>query len=375
MRPLFVAAHAVADHWGLAAKSCLERLSVAVGRANLGFLYVTETFSGDLPSILTFLRETTRVETWVGAAVPGLCAGTQEIRDGGAMAVLLGHLPEGSFRVFSSVDAADFSARLGTWAMGHGPALALVHGDPRHAGLTALVETLADGIGFLVGGLVAVGDHPSQLAGGVVPGAVSGLLLGEPVQAVTGLTQGCTPIGPVHVVGESWGNVVANLDGKPALEVFKADAGELIARDPRRAAGYIHVALPVAGSDRGDYVVRTLMGLDPAQGWLAVGDEIPVGQRLMFVRRDPAAAQADLDRMLNDVRRRLDGRVPLAAVYVTCTARGEHMFGERGAELDQVRRALGAAVPLIGFFANGEISGQRLYAYTGVLTVLCGSGQ
>ncbi|OJX81786.1 FIST C-terminal domain-containing protein [Magnetospirillum sp. 64-120] len=372
MRPFFVSAHAVADHWGLAAKSCLERLGAAQGNANLGIIYVTEIFSADLPSILTFLRETTRVETWVGAAVPGLCAGAQEIRDGGAMAVLLGNLPKDGFQVFSSADAADFSARLGTWAMAHGPALALIHGDPRHAGLPGLLESLADGIGFLVGGLVSTNDHPTQVAGVVLPGAVSGLLLGASIPVVTGLTQGCTPIGPVHVVGEGWGNVVANLDGKPAIEVFKADVGELIARDPSRAAGYIHVALPVEGSDRGDYSVRTLLGLDPAKGWLAVGDEITVGQKLLFVRRDPAAARADLDRMLDDVRRRLDGRPPLAAFYVTCIGRGEHMFGERGLELSRVRQALGQSVPLIGFFANGEISGQRLYGYTGVLTVICG---
>jgi small ligand-binding sensory domain FIST len=174
-------------------------------------------------------------------------------------------------------------------------------------------------------------------------------------------------------VTEGWANVVAGLDGKSALAVFKAEVGELLARDPRRAAGYIHAALPVEGSDQGDYVVRTLMGLDQAQGWLAVADDIHVGQRLMLVRRDPIAAQADLARMLDDVCGRLQGRQPLAALYVTCTARGEHMFGEPGAELAQVRQALGPAVPLIGYFANGEISGQRLYGYTGVLTVLTGT--
>lgn len=373
MRPLFVAAHALADHWGLAAKACLERVSAAVGRANLGILYTTEAFAADLPSILTFLRETTRVEHWVGAAVPGLCVGNQEIRDGGAMAVMLGQVPEGAFKLFSSTDAADFTARLGLWANANTPSIALVHGDPRHAGLPALIESLADGIGFLTGGLVATSDHPSHLAGSVLPGALSGVLLAEPIQAVVGLTQGCTPIGPVHAVTEGWGNVVAGLDGKSALEVFKAEVGELLARDLRRAAGYIHAALPVEGSDQGDYVVRTLMGLDQAQGWLAVADEIHVGQRLMLVRRDPIAAQTDLARMLDDVCGRLQGRLPLAALYVTCTARGEHMFGEPGAELAQVRQALGPAVPLIGYFANGEISGQRLYGYTGVLTVLTGT--
>ena len=373
MRPLFVATHAVADHWGLAAKACLERLAGVIGRANLGFLYVTEPFAADLPSILTFLRETTRVESWVGAAVPGLCAGSQEIRGGSAMAVMLGHVPEGAFRLFSSTDAADFAPRLGGWAQASAPALALVHADPRQGGLPATLDSLAEGIGFLVGGLVASGDHPTQVADTVMPGALSGLLVGGAVQAVTGLTQGCTPIGPTHIVTDGWGNVVASLDGRPALEVFKAEAGELIARDLARAAGYIHAALPVEGSDRGDYVVRNLIGLDPTHAWLVVADEIRVGQRMLFVRRDPVAAQADLARMLDDVRRRLMGRVPLAALYVTCIGRGEHMFGERGAELSMVRESLGPAVPLIGFFANGEISGQRLYAYTGVLTVLTGT--
>jgi small ligand-binding sensory domain FIST len=44
------------------------------------------------------------------------------------------------------------------------------------------------------------------------------------------------------------------------------------------------------------------------------------------------------------------------------------MFGSRGAELTLVRQALGE-VPLVGFFCNGEISRDRLYGYTGVLTV------
>jgi small ligand-binding sensory domain FIST len=59
---------------------------------------------------------------------------------------------------------------------------------------------------------------------------------------------------------------------------------------------------------------------------------------------------------------------PRGALYYSCVARGEHMFGRRGAELELVRRALGD-VPLVGFFCNGEISRDRLYGYTGVLTV------
>jgi small ligand-binding sensory domain FIST len=68
---------------------------------------------------------------------------------------------------------------------------------------------------------------------------------------------------------------------------------------------------------------------------------------------------------------RLTGRMKLAprgALYHACVARGRHMFGEDGAEIAILREALGP-VPLVGFFANGEICHNRLYGYTGVLSL------
>ena len=56
------------------------------------------------------------------------------------------------------------------------------------------------------------------------------------------------------------------------------------------------------------------------------------------------------------------------ALYYACLGRGEHMFGRRGAELEMLREVLGD-LPVTGFFCNGEISHNRLYGYTGVLTL------
>jgi small ligand-binding sensory domain FIST len=56
------------------------------------------------------------------------------------------------------------------------------------------------------------------------------------------------------------------------------------------------------------------------------------------------------------------------AVYVSCSGRGGPHFGARHAELQVVRHTLGD-VPLVGFFAGGEIARHHLYGYTGVLTV------
>lgn len=56
------------------------------------------------------------------------------------------------------------------------------------------------------------------------------------------------------------------------------------------------------------------------------------------------------------------------AVYYSCPGRGQHMFGTPNRELGLIREAPGET-PLVGFFANGEISHDRLYGYTGVLTL------
>jgi small ligand-binding sensory domain FIST len=359
----FTTAHAVADHWGVAAKLCREQLGDAVKGANLGFLYATESFSGNLGSILTYLRETTRIEHWVGGVAPGICVGDREFREQGAIAAMVGHLDPDNFHVF----AGD----VGSWPEWRFPILGLVHGDPRDPGLPDAIEFVADVTGYLAGGLLSSLGPPAQLADQVMAGGLSGIMVDEAIPVLTGMTQGCSPVGGMHTITECLDGIIMRLDDKPALDVLKQEVGELLARDLRRIAGYIHVGLPVPGSDGPDYQVRTLMGVDPAQGWIAMGGQAAVGDQMIFVRRDANTAQADLKRMLDDIRRRLGNRPIRAGIYVSCTGRGVYMFGEAGAEPLALQEALGD-FPLIGFFANGEICRDRLYGFTGVLTLFPG---
>jgi small ligand-binding sensory domain FIST len=122
------------------------------------------------------------------------------------------------------------------------------------------------------------------------------------------------------------------------------------------------------GSDRADYVVRNLLGLDVQRDIVAVGSELRRGDPVMFVKRDGGTAQADLRRMLHDLLRRAEGRAIRGALYHSCVARGPNMFGSDSAELRTIEAVLGP-VPLVGFFTNGEIFRNRLYSYTGVLTL------
>ena len=366
----FALGHAACADWQEAARRCLAQIGDAP-RANLGFLYVTDHFAGDLEAILSYLKDETGVEEWVGSVGIGICATGREYFDEPALAVMLATFPAQNFRVFSGIehDLEELGPDCAQWAEHATASLAVVHADPSNSKTPLLVEALAQALpaGFLVGGITSSRHGHRQVANVVTHGGLSGVLFAAEQGVVTGLTQGCCLMGQKHQISEARGQVLARLDGRPALEVFNEEVGDILANDPQRAAGYIFAALPIHGSDTGDYLVRNIIGIDPEKNLLAVSDQLEVGEALQFCRRDVRTAQEDLLRMLRDVKRRCP-KPPRGGVYYSCVGRGRNMFGERSEELLTIQQELGD-FPLVGFFANGEISHDRLYGYTGVLTV------
>ena len=266
---------------------------------------------------------------------------------------------------------------------------------------TTAVQFAAGGDGYIKG---------QGAAGGVFNGGLSGVAFGEGVHLVSRVTQGALPIGPVHQVTGVDGHVLFQLDGKSALDVLEADLGVTIdqPKGPGLAAAIdavraTLVGLSEPGSDAvgrtgnfgSDVIVRHIIGLDPARRGVAIAAQATEGIRLAFCQRNVQAARADLTRICAEIREELEPQeltleaaaslsapgseslqhpVPhparriAGAVYVSCAGRGGPHFGGPSAELQIVRRALGD-VPLIGFFAGGEIARNHLYGYTGVLTV------
>lgn len=381
----FVGGHSVAETWAAVAKeleSKLAGLEPRAGRQGLGFLYVTDALAEDYGSIVSYLRQKTGVQHWVGSVGMGVCVagggGGREWFQRPAAAVMVGDFEKDAFRVIPRLgeSVAELGDAAASWMAAAMPPFGVVHGDPMNGAVPSLIEALAQEMenavlevpGFLVGGLTSSMGAHYQLADEVVGGGLSGALFAPSVEVATGLTQGCQPLGAAHRVTDSMEGVIMTLDGAPALEVFKADIGELLARDLGRVAGYVHAAFPIAGSDTGDYVVRNLVGIDPERGWLAVGGMVETGDRVMFVRRDPAGAEADLRAMVEGLKARVPGP-PRGALYFSCVARGPGMFGREGRETEIVGEILGD-VPLAGFFGQGEISNNRIYGYTGVLTLI-----
>jgi small ligand-binding sensory domain FIST len=326
-------------------RACVEALG-RPGRG-LGFVYFTDVLAGEADKILDSLKTQTGVRDWIGSVGTGILATGTEYQDGPALAAMVADLD--AFSVFSGRAPLKANGSFG-----------VVHADPAAPDLPGLVSDMSAkvGTGYIVGGVSSSRSRTVQIANEVLSGGLSGAVLGEEVAVATRLTQGCTPYPGRFRVTEGEDNIIARLDGRPALEVLlEAVGGERT---------QLLVGLPVPGSDTGDYTARNIVGVDPKAGLIAIGDLVEPGMEVLFCKRDAAAAKKDLEGILSSLKR--DAPRPRGALYYSCVARGEHMFGSRGAELDLVKRSLGE-VPLVGFFCNGEISRDRLYGYTGVLTV------
>lgn len=366
----FSSAHVTGDDWQSVCASVLDTID-SDNAGDLAFLYLSDDLAANADSIVDQLREQSGITHWVGCVGMGLCSNGRETYGETAASALLTPFDSDDFRLMPPIAQSpdEWLTATESWRNNSLASVAVVHGDPASSELPDLLVRLSDGLqgGFLVGGIASADSQPVQIADKAVGGGLSGVLLSGRIAVNTGLSQGCSLIGDRHQIDAGQRNIIQTIDGRPALDVFKEDIGEVLARDLRRVGGYIFAALPIIGSDTGDYLVRNLVGIDPDQGLLAIGDYVQPGMEVQFARRDANTARDDLQHMIENLLQRLPSP-PRGALYHSCLGRGRNQFGDDSEELKLVQELIGD-VPLAGFYANGEISHHRLYGYTGVLTL------
>ncbi|MEI6762495.1 MAG: FIST C-terminal domain-containing protein [Betaproteobacteria bacterium] len=418
---LFPYGHATHPQWLMAAGLVLAQLRAQMtlqdyaNAPTLALLYITDHYVPQAAEILAHLSgELPEITDWSGTVGIGIAANNVEYFDEPALAVMLCELPPDQYRVFSGV------APLGLGFEAH---TALVHADPAGPELTELIHEMSarTSTGYLFGGLsssrlgtvqFAVGGNGNirgqGAASGVFQGGLSGVAFAEGVNLVSRVTQGCLPLAGAHRVTEAQDNVALALGDEPALDVLLRELKVSLAQ-PQAALQAVRstlvgllaapaegrqgdsLAVGRTGNFGNDVLVRHIIGLDPGRRGVAVSDRLQSGMQLAFCQRNPQAARADLIRVCAEIREELEpmemaveaaqalhaseaeaaphpARGIAGAIYVSCTGRGGPHFGGASAELQIIRRALGD-VPLVGFFAAGEIAHDHLYAYTGVLTV------
>ena len=411
---LFPCGHATHPQWRMAAGLAIAQLRAQMALPDyasaptLGLLYITDRYASEAQAILDHVREELpQISNWAGTTGVGICAHQAEYWDEPALAILLCDLPPEHYRVFSGVAPLPSAAASGWRAR-----TALVHAVPQTPELAELLAELADRTSarFLFGGLASArGDAPQfavqgAASGGCFVGGLSGVAFSPEVACLTRLTQGCQPVGAEHTLSQADDLVALKLDDEPALDVMLRELG-ISLDEPQKAIAVVRqtlVGLSLPGQAtvgrtghlQQDVRVRHIVGLDPMRQGIALAEHLQPGMGLVFCRRNPQAARADLTRICAELREALEpeslpleaallqadqpaqttpaaGRRITGALYVSCTGRGGGHFGAPSAEMQIIRHALGD-VPLVGFYAAGEIAGHQLYGYTGVLTVFVG---
>ena len=408
----FLVGHASHPDWQRALAQAAAQIDQALaalgGEAvapTLGFVYFTDHCAAHAQSLLDALRRRWPGVAWVGTVGIGVSASGVEYFDEPALVLMLAALDTGSFQVFS-----------GAKPLQRGDAhTALVHAEGNTPDLGELLHDMSARTcsGYLFGGLSASRGASCQIADGVLQGGLSGVAFGKDVALISRVTQGCQPVGPLRRVTACERNLVTRLDGEPALPCLLRDIditldqpqhaidtlrGTLVGLSeprPSTLAQGVPIDAPARSGAFGEDVrVRHLIGVDPGQHGVAIADRVEAGMQLAFCQRDVHAARRDLVRICSEIREELapepasslaassatpDTLLPVdpadriaGAIYVSCAGRGGPHFGAPSAELQILRHALGD-VPLVGFFAGGEIGHQHLYGYTGVLTVFTGS--
>lgn len=366
----FLHAHAAGLPLNSLLAECFDQLGDIPPDATLGFVYISDVLANEFQSIITRLKEQTGIQHWVGSLGVGIIASAHEYYDQPALAILIADFNEDDFRLLPNFTRdAELKPELKQWCTPHAFHAALVHGDPQNPDTQNLLGQLAHNLpeAFLLGGLTSSRHTGYQVAGAIHHGGISGVVFSDQIGLLSNLTQGCSPLGSRHRVTQSDRNIAYSLDDRPALDVLNAECGDLIAGDWERASESIFVGLINSGADRDDYTVRQLVGVDENARIFAIADNLETGNDLLFCRRDGNSALEDMQRMLLTMKTRLK-KPPRGGIYISCLGRGREQFGENSEEVRLIHSVLGD-FPLIGFFANGEIHRNRLYGFTGVLTL------
>ncbi len=340
------------------------------GPPDLALVFFSPHHWDDADTIAATIKERLAPRCLLGSVGESIVGNDREVEDGPALSLWLG-------RWSRPVELESF--RLTFERTPDGPSLlgwpdSIVAGDPQRS----VVLLLGDPFTFPVHdflhqvnedhrGLRVMGGMASGIRGAGQcrlvfnetvheHGAVGVVLQGAAlVRSI--VSQGCRPIGRPMVVTSGHDNLITALGGRPPLEVLQEMWQTLDPRDQELFRQGLHLGLAMneyqGEFHGGDFLVRNVLGAERETGSLAITDRVRVGQTVQFHVRDDATADDDLRSLLQRDRAAHAG-APAGALLFTCNGRGTRLFPRPNHDVGLVRAQAGA-VPVAGFFAQGEL--------------------
>ena len=357
----------------------LARQLAGAGPADLALVFASASYASDLPRLLPLLRQKLQARHWIGCLGGGV-VGTEaggtphELEHEPALSLTLLRLPGAELHPFclDTADLPDLDGPAEPWRTAVGAGVEGINAmlllvDPG----CGAVNDLIGGLDYAFPGAAKVGGiagqhsapHGSLLFGDQVRGGAVGCLIGGAWRLQPMVAQGCRPIGPVLEVEQAQRNVVLQVSEgdqrRSPVEALQAILGGLnpAEREQVKHSLFLGVArsdfsLERSGEQPPAFLVRNLIGVDPRNGAVAVGERMRVGQKVQFQLRDADASREESRQLLRQAARR--PVEPLAALLFACLGRGRGLYGHPDGDVSLCREAFDQ-LPIAGVFCNGEI--------------------
>ena len=268
----------------------------------------------------------------------------------------------GSTELASMADSRAAGARLAKEIAAPDLRAVLVFGQGININGSALVEGMTEVLGSAVpitGGLAGDNGAFAQTwtlgKDGVSDRAIVAVgLAGEGLQVAHGSFGGWETFGPARKVTRCESNVLFQLDGEPALEVYKRYLGEY-ARD-LPASGLLFPFALLGDDLNAVGLIRTILGIDEEQGSLTLAGEILQGGYLKLMHASTDALVDGAESAARAVQAMARLPAPALAILVSCVGRKLVMGDRVDEEVEAVAAVLGKDIVRTGFYSYGEIS-------------------
>jgi small ligand-binding sensory domain FIST len=367
-----------AEAFAAAARAAAGDLGDA--RCDLALVFASAQHLPDAQALLDAVHTELDVAALIGCGAGGVLGGGREMEIGpGAVVWALAapgarvethHLEAASLEA-TAIEGLPAAAELGE-------ALILL-ADPYTFSAEALLTSLNEsrpGMPVLGGLASAAASGSTALFFGdevLDHGAVAATL--SDIDMIPCVSQGASPIGPEMTVTAAHGNLISELASRPAIERLRDAIAELEPHEQMLAAQGLMLGVVIDENqpsyDRGDFLVRPILGAEPESGRIALGERVRVGQTVRMHVRDGATADEDLREALRTQAEALGVDGAAGALLFSCNGRGSQMFDVPDHDAAALQDALGA--PTAGFFCAGEIGpvGGRnfLHGFTATMAV------
>ncbi len=361
-----------------------------LAKADLAVVFATVDYQADYGQLFHTIHEVSGCDHLVGCSGMSVLTSAGEIEGEPAVAVLVLRSDDVSAMPFlvssddSSMIGAAIRERISPKLNEN--SLLVVLPDVRCISPEALVHQIGeDGNRLPIVGAAASGSPDGQyiyewLDGEVVEAGVAGMLLTGAIHTEIGVAQGCQPIGRSLEITRAEGNVIYEVNGGPALDGLQGALESLSTEDLRQSGRVVFIGIAMEKENpapqRGDFLVRNLVGYDKESGAIAVSESVSEGQLIQFHLRNSSSADKEIQEIVLDLHKRTREQPPAFGMYFNCLGRGKGLYGEANHDIQIIKQRF-PDLPVIGFFGNAEfapIGGRNFaHAYTGAL-VLCSEG-